>query len=619
MCAFVFTFMPIICPYFFNSRKTDNDISLYIYTNILTAVIKSMNKKIFLSILLACLTLNSFAQKEKNSLLQKAAGTAVNAIFDISEKILVSSNDSIGRDIHKRDALSTRYSRSPKKILASPDSQPLAQAIFDNKPKQLEEYLQKHKVDVNNTFIIGNYSHLGSEYEITLLEYALLAYAPNSVKILLDKGADPNRESTNSGWQYPLHIAIASSTNPLHTFNFVEDLLKAGADPNLFPSVAFAASKGKSKNIEFLLAYGAKVDVKDASGKSALFYAVERDYPEAANLLAENGADVKTVDEEGRDLPSFIQNQLDRLPKKNNTPDIWDPLQAYISRGLSYINTRKPLLKALQANGSKFYYTKNPILTPRTVEYFDVSTQQGLHSFEVSRLITNDKADELKQYLEENSLSVDMQLGQSVDYPGSTLLDHAIMADAKNTFVMLIAMNANINKESIYPNPLHAGYKIRSSPLKVTLSNPDLFYVEKLLEAGVDSSGVKVIELVRLGSSKSKNKLIQLWLDMGADIDAKDSKTGRTAIYYAIDRGDVMYATAVLLVEQGADLTVKDNNNQTPVQYLQAKLNAIDVPGNSMYLYQHSELSVLIQKIQDKGFDLYYNTEDEEPMLIRRR
>lgn len=99
-----------------------------------------MYKKVFFTIVMVCFTLNFFAQEEKRSLFQKVVGTAIKTIFTIDEKISSSPRDTIGRDIHKRDALSTRYSRSPQKMGVSSNSLPLAQVIYDNKPKQLEKY-----------------------------------------------------------------------------------------------------------------------------------------------------------------------------------------------------------------------------------------------------------------------------------------------------------------------------------------------------------------------------------------------------------------------------------------------------------------------------------------------
>lgn len=129
-----------------------------------------MNKSIFFIILLLPFALNSIAQEKEPSLLQKAAGTAVNTIFAIDKKISSSPTDPIGRDISKLDdAFSTRYKRSPKRLGIPAENLPLAQAIYDNDPKQLEKYLQKHGIDVNDTYITCNLIYYG---DISLLEYA---------------------------------------------------------------------------------------------------------------------------------------------------------------------------------------------------------------------------------------------------------------------------------------------------------------------------------------------------------------------------------------------------------------------------------------------------------------
>lgn len=570
-----------------------------------------------------------YSQEKEPSLFDKV----VKKTLDVAQKnvtsvakLAYSSSDSIGRDYGKLNELllSSRFQRAPEKLGLNPKSQALPQLIYDNNPKQLATYLQKHNVDINRTFIMGSCGAYGSDFEMSLLEYALLIPSAHAVKVLLDNGANPNRKVSLGGsmgnFRYPLEIALQTTpSDPRCTYSFVEDLLKAGADPNGFPSLPYAVKEVKGKDIEWLLSYGADIDKKDAKGKTALFYAVEQYQPKTAKLLVEKGADIKTMNEEGQHLSFLIQKQLNELPKKNKTPSIWDPLQVYIKQGLTYINNMQPLFKALQTSGSKFYYTKDPRLNPRTVEYFDVTTPQGQHSLLVSMLITKNNTDSLKQYLERNHLSVDMCLGQDKNCPGSTLLNHAIMTDAKDVFMMLIEMGADINKNAIHPDINRQGYKIRKNHLMVALSSPKTFYAEKLLDAGAKFSDFEIINVVRMGADASLKQFIALWLEKGVDINAKDQKTGRTAIYYAIDRCDMMYNTAVFLVDQGADLTVKDNNNQTPVEYLQARLDKMYTPKNTMYMYQFSEIEVLIQRVRAKGFDLYYSTKETPPKLIQDR
>ena len=592
-----------------------------------------MKRTLFYTIFFLCFALSISSQEKTPSLFDKAvkktldvAEKTVTTIADAGAKLVYPSSDSIGRDYNKLNELllSSRFHRAPEKLRLNPKSQPLAQLIYDNNPKQLEEYLQKHNVDINRIFITGSCGAYGANFEMSLLEYSLLIPSAHAVKVLLDNGADPNRKVSLGGsmsdFRYPLEIALQTTpSDPRCTYSFVEDLLKAGADPNIFPSLPYAVKEAKGKDINWLLSYGANIDEKDANGKTALFYAVEKYQPKTANLLVEKGADIKTMNQEGQTLSFLIQKQLNELPRKNSTPTIWDPLHVYIKQALTYIDNMQPLFKALQTSGSKFYYTKDPRLNPRTVEYFDVTTTQGQHSLFVSMLIIDNKVDSLRQYLERNHLSVDMYLGQDKNCTGSTLLSHAIMTDAKEVFMMLIEMGADINKNAIHPDINRQGYKIRKNHLMVALSSPKMFYTEKLLDAGANFSDIGIVDVVRVGSDESIKKNIALWLEKGADINAKDRGTGRTAIYYAIDRCDVMYNTAVFLVDQGADLTVKDNNNQTPVEYLQTRLDKMYFPENTMYTYQFSELEVLIQRLQAKGFDLYYSTKEEQPTLIRDR
>ena len=97
---------------------------------------------------------------------------------------------------------------------------------------------------------------------------------------------------------------------------------------------------------------------------------------------------------------------------------------------------------------------------------------------------------------------------------------------------------------------------------------------KKLLEMGVDielsddrpQKGRRAL-MCAAASSKS---MLELALDCGADMEAKDGN-GRTALFYAVASQRI--ENVKLLLERGADKTVKDKNGKTP--YDVAKENQV--------------------------------------------
>ncbi|XP_030385731.1 transient receptor potential channel pyrexia [Scaptodrosophila lebanonensis] len=143
-------------------------------------------------------------------------------------------------------------------------------------------------------------------------------------KLLLDRGADPNRWDAKKEVT-PLHCAASAKSvecillllkrkaninsgiekrSPLHfaidrdAVECVETLLKYGADPNT-PQVYTetplhtACASGFTKCVELLLSHHADVRSQFGEGKvTALHLAAENDYAECARLLLDHGADV---------------------------------------------------------------------------------------------------------------------------------------------------------------------------------------------------------------------------------------------------------------------------------------------------------------------------------------
>ncbi|XP_037939903.1 transient receptor potential channel pyrexia [Teleopsis dalmanni] len=158
----------------------------------------------------------------------------------------------------------------------------------------------------------------------TALHFSCCRSNAHMAKVLLDRGADPNRWDAKKEVT-PLHCAASAKSvecillllkrkahinigiekrSALHfaidrnAIECVETLLKYGADPNT-PQVYTetplhtACALGFSKCVELLLSHGADVRSQFGEGKlAALHLAAENDYVECVRLLLEHGAEV---------------------------------------------------------------------------------------------------------------------------------------------------------------------------------------------------------------------------------------------------------------------------------------------------------------------------------------
>lgn len=105
------------------------------------------------------------------------------------------------------------------------------------------------------------------------------------VAILMEKGADPNREANNGSRLRPIHAAVAAGHQ-----NLLRLLLKHGADPNVgqkggFTPLMSAAHRGSRTMVEMLLEAGADVTLKSEAGETAKDFALKDGHVEIAALL----------------------------------------------------------------------------------------------------------------------------------------------------------------------------------------------------------------------------------------------------------------------------------------------------------------------------------------------
>ncbi|MEX2272231.1 MAG: ankyrin repeat domain-containing protein [Vicinamibacterales bacterium] len=114
---------------------------------------------------------------------------------------------------------------------------------------------------------------------------------PSAVRLLLDRGADPNQAAANAAKVTALHAAV-SSNQP----RIVEWLLEAGADVNARQQMDYTPLMGAAANarldiMAMLLSRGADPTLKTTDGKTAADLAREHGHEEIARDLEQPAAE----------------------------------------------------------------------------------------------------------------------------------------------------------------------------------------------------------------------------------------------------------------------------------------------------------------------------------------
>jgi len=227
----------------------------------------------------------------------------------------------------------------------------------------------------------------------TPLVFAISGYQINTVNLLLENNADPNK--TTLKLESPLLIAVKSRdfqqpivTTPLmnHIIDsigmaIVETLLRHGADINFqdrygATPLNYASLYGLSGFADMLIYYGAEADLKSYDGTTPLMSAIWAGSDDIAYLLVQNGANLESRDTEGNtpfliaaqngDTLMFdllMRNGVDIYEKNNYN---WDALDNSIKYD------KKDAVEWLLRKGDKW---RNP--ERDAVNYFNVAANYG--------------------------------------------------------------------------------------------------------------------------------------------------------------------------------------------------------------------------------------------------
>jgi ankyrin repeat protein len=143
----------------------------------------------------------------------------------------------------------------------------------------------------------------------TPLVFAARSY-PRVAKMLLAKGADPNKSSDSEG---TTAIMVAAS---LRDTEVAQALLAAGADVNARDKdgatpLVYGAWVNNPEYLEVLIDAGAQIETRVPHGRTALTIAVMRGNVDAARVLIKRGARTDLVDEENISITGHAQRLKD--------------------------------------------------------------------------------------------------------------------------------------------------------------------------------------------------------------------------------------------------------------------------------------------------------------------
>lgn len=159
---------------------------------------------------------------------------------------------------------------------------------IDNLSK-VKELVESNKVDINILYRYNSY--FKDYYPVNPLAAACIRCSTRVATYLIHKGAKINVIKGRSTPLYNITYKTCLKNTGKLFFPLIKLLLDKGADPNLsakntsnYPLI-IAARTNRMDLVKLLLKYGAKKDIKDYKGKTPVWYAKEAGYVEMANFL----------------------------------------------------------------------------------------------------------------------------------------------------------------------------------------------------------------------------------------------------------------------------------------------------------------------------------------------
>jgi len=499
------------------------------------------------------------------------------------------------------------------------------------------EKLLNHGAEINSVNLYGM-----TALHMAVLRMRYREYSSDDVmgtiRALLNHGG-ANLDALNGDGETALYLAC--SCNNEIKYNVVQMLLQSGADPN-FISVpekttqisrpnrhfrptysrndcrtsllSYAARHNDVTLTEMLLKFGAQLELRDTSGKTALYYALEPIKHEnvvsvSLEFLLKSGAQVNVLDDTGM-----------------------SPLTLACIKGVLV------LVKTLLSFGA------DPNLT--TTAVYPLSLACQYRYYEIARLLLEHGAD--MQATNSNSEPAlcealttfyDGGKGSGSDV-ASLLLDYGadpnVMTSLGETPLYLACLN---NLTELVQRMLKCGAKVnvsknQKSPLIAACRSKHIAMVELLLNEGADPNVPEEIadkssyalHIAVAGDRPNKytdgygdsKELFNLLLQRGANVHLADGSGNTVLHHFMKNRGSNWEFLLYTLLKAGADVNICNNDGESPL-YLAVK-NFPSMPPHCrvrprdrLTVRKSADFSVMA-KLLSHGADPNLTTTDKYPL-----
>ncbi|XP_033118282.1 ankyrin-1-like [Anneissia japonica] len=362
------------------------------------------------------------------------------------------------------------------------------------------------------------------------LEYLLMVAAEKGlltlIATILEHDVDVNAISAKG--HSPLSYAVKYKHSEV-----IVDLVAAGANTNFIDDnknsvLIQAIGNGNNfKTISVLLDNGADLSIKNLRKRTALFYAVDENMVDVANLLLDKGADIHSIDDEGTTV-------------------------LMVSSYRGYEEMTKMLLRLDSNIGIKDNYgytalmcavqNKHYVLTKMIVDKYRAMRSRNADIMESAKLaIEDDLSEILKILLHEQNLLTNSQL--------ITLLTLALENSCEKDIIVAVLSQYKDLLFYAASNPKH------ESVLKMLITN-------KVPMNYLDCQGNSV--LMYAVARGSENMVIELLHANVTDVNIKN-QCQLDALFFAVFVDDVNKAEALL--KSKADVNAIEENECTPLMY----------------------------------------------------
>lgn len=417
-------------------------------------------------------------------------------------------------------------------------------------------------------FLLNNGADINQRDEkgrTALYHAACMANQLDIVKRLLARGAD-----ITLGWEddTPLYGAVCYSH-----YEVAKVLIDSGADVNvqvhegmtpLHIAITLTYEPGVKGIVEYLLTHGARIDIRDDTGATALDAAVARE------RRLHDRSDVAAL------LLAGIRNKT--IHQAAYAGD-WERIESLLSRGTDIDEPDREGFTALYyaAWANQLNVARRLIAQGADVNSTSRDGQALLHHLAVGEVVNHDISPILCEQPREYHVVVKFLLahGADVDIRGGYWKCTALHGAARNGDVLmvdlLIAHGADVDARDsqgltpiLYAIPDH--------------HNVAALLLEKGANARVsrkDGLTPLHIHLSRHGEfpRKTDKSLAELLIRKGADVNARDS-SGTTPLHRAAGSGHPEMVR--MLLTEGAQINARDGRGLTPLD-LAAQRGAVEI------------------------------------------